>query len=479
MRYDLVVLGGGPAGEKAAAAAAYFGKSVALVDASPDGLGGATVHTGTLPSKTLRETALFITGFKRRQLYAGLRWDVDGRQRTAAELTHRLPEVRATQTRQIHGNVERHGIELVRGRGRLEDANHVRVSGDRVLEADYLLIATGSAPRRPAGFDFSDPDVFDSDSLLAIDRIPSKLAVIGGGVIGSEYACVFAALGVSVELIEGGPRVLGFLDHDVSDALMGSMRAAGIELHLNDGVEALERKDGKLVLSLKSGKARVVDKALVCAGRVGNTSDLGLDRLGVKLDGRGLIVVDADFRTSVPNVFAAGDVLGRPALASTSMEQGRMAVAAMFGLSVPRRDWAAIPAGIYTIPEASSVGPTEQELVDAGVPHVVGRSDMRHNARGQIIGDTDGFVKLIFHRETRKLLATHVVAEQATELVHIGQAVMRLGGGIDYFLETVLTYPSLTTAYKFAAYDALGKLSATGAPKPPTIALALDDTRRE
>jgi NAD(P) transhydrogenase len=457
MRFDLVVIGGGPAGEKAAAAAAYFGKKVVLVDGTHAGLGGATVHTGTLPSKTLRETALFITGFKRRELYTGIRWDPDGRARTAAELTQRLPEVRATQTRQIQENLERHGITVVHGTGVLADAHHVRV-GDQAFEAEYILLATGSIPRRPPGFDFSDPDVFESDSLLALDRIPESVAVIGGGVIGSEYACVFAALGVSVELIEGGPRVLGFLDHDVSDALMASMRAAGIDLHLNDGVEKLERRDGRLVLSLKSGQQETVEKALVCAGRVGSTKGLNLDALGVKLDPRGLVLVDEEFRTSVPSVFAAGDVIGRPALASTSMEQGRMAVAAMFGLSVPRRDWTAIPAGIYTIPEAASVGPTEQELVAAGVPIVVGRSFMRHNARGQIIGDTDGFVKLIFHRETRRLLATHLVAEQATELIHIGQAVMRLGGGIDYFVESVLSYPSLTTAYKFAAYDALGQL---------------------
>lgn len=476
MRYDLVVIGGGPAGEKAAAAAAYFGRKVALVESAPDGLGGATVHTGTLPSKTLRETALFITGFKRRELYAGLRGELDGRRRTAAELTHRLPQIRETQTRQIRENLERHGIELVHGTGRLESPTSVR-AGDRLLETEFVLIATGSAPRRPPGFDFTDPDVFDSDSLLSIDRVPESLAVIGGGVIGSEYACVFAALGVTVELIEGGSRILGFLDREVSEALMASMRAAGVDLHLNDGVEKVERRSGRLALSLASGKTELVEKALVCAGRVGNTGKLGLREQGVTLDARGLIVVDADFRTSVPSVFAAGDVIGRPALASTSMEQGRMAVAAMFGLAVPSRDWAAVPAGIYTIPEAASVGPTEEELIAAGVPYVAGRSEMRHNARGQIIGDVDGFVKLLFHRETRRLLATHLVAEQATELVHIGQAVMRLGGGIDYFLESVLTYPSLTTAYKFAAYDALGKLSDPRVSRPPAIGLALDDPR--
>lgn len=458
MAHDLVVIGGGPAGEKAAAAAAYFGKKVALIDRGVDGPGGAAVHTGTIPSKTLRETALYITGFHRRELYGGMSFELDARTRSAPELTCRLPSVRDMQTRQIRDNLSRHGIEEIRGPARFEGAHCVRV-GDRLVEGEYFLIATGSEPRQPPAFDFSDPDVFDSDTLLRIDKIPETLAVIGGGVIGCEYACVFAALGVDIDVIERGPRVMGFLDHEISDALMASMRASGIDIHLDDGVDRIERVDGKLVLTLASGDREVVDKVLVCAGRTGNTANLGLNAIGVTLDERKLVVVDADFRSSVPHVFAAGDVIGRPALASTSMEQGRVAVSAMFGLSVPARDWSAIPAGIYTIPEACACGPTEQELEQQGVPYVVGRSHMRHNARGQIIGDTDGFVKLIFHRETQKLLATHMICEWATELIHIGQAVMRLGGGIDYFLESVLTYPSLSEAFKFAAYDALGALS--------------------
>lgn len=462
--YDLIVIGGGPGGEKAAAAAAFFGKKVALIEASPDGPGGATVHTGTLPSKTLRETALYITGFHRRELYKGLSVNFAAAERSAADLTQRLSAIKEVQTGQICANLKRHGIELISGRASLVDAHHVRVA-DKVLDAEYFCVATGSLPRRPPSFDFTDPDVFDSDTLLKIDRIPQSLAVIGGGVIGSEYACVFAALGVSIEVIESGPRLMSFLDEEISEQLMKSMRAVGIDLHLSDGVERLERKGSKLVLTLKSGATEIVDKALVCAGRVGNTQGLGLADCGVKLDERGLIVVDASFRTTAQNIFAVGDVIGRPALASTSMEQGRMAVAAMFELKVPNRDWDAVPSGIYTIPEACACGPTEQELKAKGVPYVVGHCFMRHNARGQIIGDTDGFVKLIFHRETRRLLATHLICERATELIHIGQAVMRLGGGIDYFLESVMTYPSLSEAFKLAAYDAAGELS-KGTHKP-------------
>jgi NAD(P) transhydrogenase len=455
VRFDLVVIGGGPAGEKAAAAAAYFGRRVALVEASPDGPGGAAVHTGTLPSKTLRESALYLTGLRKRGLDAAI---VARRLDSARELTTRLGAVRDLQTRQIRNNLDRHGIQLVTARGVLLDAHHVQ-AGAEVLEADYILIATGSSPRRPASFDFNDPEVFDSDTILKLDRIPESLAVIGGGVIGSEYACVFAALGSSITLIESGPRVLGFLDEEISNALMASMREHGITLRLNDSVESLKRRGDDLVATLKSGKTEAFDRVLVSAGRTGNTAGLNLEAVGVKLDPRGLVVVDRTFRTTCPSIFAAGDVVGRPALASSSMEQGRVAAAAMFGMDVPDRDWPSLPAGIYTIPEACACGPTEAELTAGGIPYVAGRSYMRHNERGQIIGDTDGFVKLLFHRETRALLATHLICERATELIHIGQAVMRLGGGIDYFIETVMTYPSLSAAYKMAAYDALGQLA--------------------
>lgn len=466
-RYDLVVIGGGPAGEKAAVAAAYFGKLVALVDDSADGPGGAAVHTGTLPSKTLRESALYLTGFRKRELSELLRDSVCSEAGSATTLLGRLAAIRHTQTAQIEANLTRHGVERITARASFVDASHVAVGSGLVLETEYALIATGSSPRRPPGFDFSDPEVFDSDTLLRLDRVPQSLAVIGGGVIGSEYACVFAALGTKITLIESASRVLGFLDTEISDALMTAMRAQGIDLRLNDGVVSVERLGGDLVLTLKSGTTERVDRVLVSAGRTGNTSGLNLEGVGVKLDSRGLVVVDGHYRSSQPNIFAAGDVIGRPALASTSIEQGRVAVGSMFNLPFPKRDWQDVPAGIYTIPEACACGPTEAELATANVPYVVGRSFLRHNARGQIIGDTDGFVKLIFHRETRALLATHLICERATELIHIGQAVMRLGGGIDYFIESVMTYPSLSEAYKQAAYDALSQLAPGTHPVAP------------
>ncbi len=457
MVYDLIVIGGGPTGEKAAVAAAFFDKKVGLVERAAAGPGGAMVHTGTLPSKTLRETALYLTGSRSRELYDEFFQGIPDDRRNAKALMCRLPTVTGLQADQIEQNLERHGVELIAGEGVLVDVNHVRV-GDRVLEAKNFLIATGSSPRRPAGFDFDDPEVHDSDSILELERLPKSFAIIGGGVIGSEYACVFSAFGCKIEVIEKRPRLMSFLDEAISDALMASMEKSGIALHLDDGVERVERVGDKLQLTLVSGKVMEVDQVMVSAGRVGNTSGLGLEAVGVALNDRKLVIVDEHLRTNVPNIYAGGDVIGRPALASTAMEQGRLAVAAMFGHEIPSRDFETIPAGIYTIPEACACGPTEQELVAKGVPVVTGTSYMRHNARGQIIGDTDGFVKLVFHRDTKALLGTHIICERATELIHVGQAVQRLGGGIDYFIEAVMSYPSLTVAYKYAAYDALGKL---------------------
>jgi NAD(P) transhydrogenase len=421
------------------------------------------VHTGTLPSKTLRETALYLTGFRRRELYGGLAGELPAALRSARSLMCRLPAVSALQARQIREELEAHAVELVAGTARLAGPHAVEV-GARRLEAEFVLIATGSSPRRPAGFDFDDPALHDSDELLAMERLPSSLAVIGGGVVGSEYACVMATFGVRVEIIERAPRILGFLDAELSERLMRELRAAGITLHLGDTVERVAREGDAMVVDLARAGRRRFDDVLVSAGRTGNTAGLGLEALGVEVDDRGLVVVGPDLRSSVPSVFAAGDVVGKPGLASSAMEQGRLAVAAMFGLGGARPDWSTLASGIYTIPEAAAAGPTEAELVAAGVPIVVGRAELCHNAKAQMTGETAGLVKLIFHRETRRLLATHLVAEHATELVHLGQAVMRLGGGLDHLLESVMTYPSLSEAYKAAASDALAQLEPARRP---------------
>jgi NAD(P) transhydrogenase len=459
--FDLIVIGSGPAGEKAAAQAAYFGKKVAVVEQMP-ALGGASVHTGTLPSKTLREAALYVTGFQRRQLY-GMSLEVD-RQVSLKQIVGRLHAVIEGQEEQVRANLERHRVAVFRGRAAFDSPTELLVRGENGeitrLSAEYYLIATGSSPHRPAGVPFGDPDVEDSDTVLDLDRIPDALAVIGGGVIGCEYACLFAALGTRITLVEGRERLVGSLDEEMSQALQDSLEQRGHHVLVGDAVRHIERVvGGPLRVELKSGRVLEVDKILYSAGRAGNTEGLGLDRAGIKADDRGRIVVDESFRTSAPRIYAAGDVIGFPALASISMEQGRVAVCHAFGFSYKTRVSPITPYGIYTIPEISMVGATEVDLVKADTPYEVGRARYAGNARGQIIGDTDGVLKLLFAVPSKRLLGVHILGERATELIHIGQMVMEFGGTIDTFIDCVFNFPTLSEAYKYAAYDGLGRLA--------------------
>lgn len=459
--FDLVVLGSGPAGEKAAAQAAYFRKRVVVVERST-AVGGACVHTATLPSKTLREAALYVTGFQRRQLY-GMSLEVD-RETALRRIVGRLHAVVAAQEDQVLRNLDRHGITRICGEASFAGPREVVVRGAdgevARLTGAYYLIATGSSPHRPAGVPFDDPDVEDSDTVLDLDRIPDTLAVVGGGVIGCEYACLFAALGTRITLIEGRERLIASLDSEISDILRASLESGGHQILLGDAVRHIERiPGGPLRLELKSGRVLEVDKVLYSAGRAGNTANLGLDRAGVKADDRGRILVDECFRTSAPNIYAAGDVVGAPALASVSMEQGRVAICHAFGFPYKQHVSAITPYGIYTIPEASMVGATEDDLRKAGTPYEVGRARYGGNARGQIIGDTEGALKLLFEVPTRRLLGIHIIGERATELVHIGQMVMELNGTIDIFIDCVFNYPTLSEIYKYAAYDGLGRLA--------------------
>ncbi len=463
--FDLVVIGSGPAGEKGAAQAAYFGKRVAIVEKQPD-LGGACANTGTLPSKTLRESALYLSGLRQRDIFG-----VDVSVRTQGlSVAHFMVQKDVVVTREherISRNIDRHGISLVRGSARLDDAHTVVVDRDgeppRVLHTEVVLIATGSSPRRPPEIPFADPDVDDSDEILTLDRIPSTLVVVGGGVIGCEYASVFTALGTTrVTLLEARDRLLGFLDTEISDRLTQAFRRIGMEVILNDQIAQYGKQDpGPGVrLVLKSGRVLEADRVLVAAGRLGNTTGLGLDKLGVKLDERGLVVVDEHFETTCPGVYAAGDVVGFPALASTSMEQARVAMCHAFQLKYKTRVSELFPYGLYTVPEVSMAGLTEADARKKGLDVEVGRAYYKDNARGQIINDPDGMVKLVFDAGTRKLLGVHVLGERATELVHTGQAVLAHGGTIDYFIDAVFNYPTLGELYKYAAYDGLGKLRA-------------------
>ena len=454
--FDLVVIGGGAAGEKGAAQAAYFGKRVAVVERREQP-GGATVHTGTLPSKTLREAALFLSGHQQMDLY-GVSVHV-APDLEVAKLIARKNAVRALETDRILTNLDRHHVELIQGEARLVDPTTVEVDdGARTLRAEQILIVTGSSPFRPPGIPFEDPDVHDSDSILEIDRLPASLAVLGGGVIGCEYAAMFAALGTDVHLVERRQPLLSFLDGEIVEQMMTGMKSLGVTFHLGERADSVERLDGSLSCTLPSGEVIAADKVLVAAGRTGNTEGLGLDQAGVGMDERGRILVDGEFRTSAPTVWAAGDVIGAPALASTSMEQARVAVCHAFGFTYKQAVSGTLPYGVYTIPEVSSVGLSEADAVAAGIDVVVGRAMFRENARGAIIGDRDGMTKLVFDRATRRLVGCHCVGERASELVHVGHAVLTLDGTVETFIEMVFNYPTLAETYKYAAYDALGKL---------------------
>jgi NAD(P) transhydrogenase len=472
--YDLIVIGGGPAGEKGAAQAAYFGKRVALIEKelAP---GGASVHTGTLPSKTLRETAIYLSGYRQAELY-GLKVTLDP-DLAVPKLMSRKDVVRTQEVERIHWNLERHKVNYLRGAARLIDGHTVEIStfdGKRAITGEFILIATGSVPFHPANIPFNDPDVEDSDSILDLDRLPVSMTVIGGGVIGCEYASMFAALGVRVTLIEPRSELLAFLDAEISEALRVALIGLGIDVRLNTGAGDVKRAGGKIVTQLSlagpmppkpledatpvscAGEI-AAEKLLFAAGRSGATAKLNLEAVGVKLLKRGYIEVDHDYRTSVPSIYAAGDVIGFPALASTSMEQARVAVCQAFGFTYKRQVSELLPYGIYTIPEVSCVGLSEEDAIARGHQVVVGRALYKHNARGRIIGDTDGLVKLVFEKQSRKLIGTNCIGDRATEIVHIGQALILTGGTVDTLIEMVFNYPTLAECYKYAAYDALGR----------------------
>ncbi len=458
-RFDLVVIGAGPAGEKGAAQAAYFGKRVAIVEREPDP-GGAAVHTGTLPSKTLRETALFLSGYRQLDLY-GVTVEVEPGL-AVAKLIARKDAVRRSETQRMLRNLDSHGVELIGGQARFVDAGTVEVLSDvgaRRLSAEAFLIATGSHPFRPPSIPFDDPDVWDSGDILRIERLPSSLVVLGGGVVGCEYASMFAALGVEVHLVERRSSLLPFLDHEIGERLLVAMTHLGVTAHMDDRADEVGRDAaGDLVCRLGSGVVLTCDQVLVASGRTGNTAGLGLEAAGVDTDARGYIRVDDDFRTAAAGVYAAGDVIGFPALASISMEQARVAVCHAFGFEYKRQVSSLLPYGVYTIPEVSCVGIGEREAEAQGIEPVVGRASFRDNARGQILGDLEGMIKLVFDRSTRRLVGCHCIGERASELVHVGGIAISLGGTLETFIENVFNYPTLGEAYKYAAYDALGRI---------------------
>jgi len=458
--YDLIVIGSGPAGEKGAAQAAYFGKRVALIERGPN-LGGAGVNTGTVPSKTLRESALYFSGLRQRGLY-GIDYSLrEGL--TVQGFMHRKDAVVAAERLKIASNLAAHKIELINGTAKFENAHTVNAAdqydGPHLLHGEIILIATGSKPHRPPEIPFDDNSIFDSDSILTMDRIPKSMIVIGGGVIGCEYASIFTAMGVAVTLVDGRERLLPFLDTEISERLREHLANLGLTVLFQERPRSTERVQGGVRMTLNSGKVVEAESALFAAGRRGAVEGLHLEKAGLGINQRGNIDVNDQYQTGVAHIYAAGDVIGFPALASTSMEQGRVAMCHAFGFPYKQRLASQLPMGIYTIPEISAVGETEESCREKNIKYEVGRAKYANNARGQIIGDSSGILKLIFRAENKQLLGVQILGESATELIHLGMAVLEAGGTIDTFIELVFNFPTLSELYKYAAYDGLGNLA--------------------
>jgi len=461
--YDLLVIGSGPAGERAALQAAKLNRSVAIIERH-DVIGGVMIHTGTLPSKTLRETVLYIADLKQRSIY-GLRFEMQPRL-NVKQLMHRKEHVIQKEMEVIQDQLSRNGIEVIHGAATLTAPNTVIISNsvnsNSVLTAGKIVICVGTRPYHPPGLDIDNKYIYDGESILELDKIPRTMTVVGAGVIGCEYASIFAHLGIKVTLLEPRSQLLSFLDDEISDTLVYLMRKSRIKLILEDGANNISVENGKVVTITDSGRRIVSERLLYAAGRQGNTDTLGLEALDIEVSKRGMITVNDSFQTSCPSVYAVGDVIGNPALASVSMDQGR--VASLHALRGDTENGPVrcinelLPFGIFTIPEVSLVGETEETAREKGEEFEVGISRFQELARGQIANDQDGLLKLIFRRDDHILLGVHVIGERATELVHIGQAVMTFGGTIDYFVDTVFNYPTMSEAYKIAALDGLGRL---------------------
>jgi NAD(P) transhydrogenase len=456
--YDLMVIGSGPGGQRAAIQGAKAGKRVAIVE-SQSSIGGVCINTGTIPSKTMREAVLHLSGFYDKSFYGAAYNPKDNV--SMADLNFRVQHVVENEVGVTQNQLKRNGVDLIHGTGRFTDPHHIRVensNGFGEFEAQYVVLATGTKPSVNPKVPINGRNIINSDQILSMPQIPRTLIVVGGGVIGVEYACMFATLGVRVIIVEKRPRLLEFADTEMVEALTYHMRDQRATLRLNEEVESVEElPEGKVAANLVSKKRINADALLYAVGRQGNVEGLNLAAAGLVADERGRIKVDADYRTSQPHIFAVGDVIGFPSLASVSMEQGRIAAARAFGVQV-QSDPAGYPYGIYTIPQISFIGKTEEQLTDADVPYEVGVAYYREIARGQISGHTDGRLKILFHRETLELLGVHIFGEDAAELLHIGQAVFLLKGKVTYFINTVFNYPTLAECYKTAAFNGLNRL---------------------
>jgi NAD(P) transhydrogenase len=463
--YNLLVIGTGPAGQKAAVQAAKLGKKVGIIERK-EVVGGVCINTGTIPSKSLREAILYLSGFRQRNLYGA---DYRLKQTiTIEDLAFRCQHVISNEIQIVQNQMARNRVDMLYGTGSFVDPHRLRIrqtTGSVEHTADFIVIAVGTEPARPSEVPFDGSAIIDTDAILTLKHIPGSMVIVGGGVIGTEYASILATMGVSVILIDKRPRLLEFMDAEVITALQQQMKDIGVALYHEEEVVAIRKESGGQVhVTLKQARAVTAETLMYAIGRVGATRDLNLPTVGITPDNRGRLAVNEHFQTTVPHIYAAGDVIGFPALASTSMQQGRHASCHAFG-HPDRTDNALLPYGIYAIPEMSMVGRTEEDLTKADVPYGVGIARYREIARGQLIGDDRGMLKLLFHRQTREVLGVHAIGEGATELIHIGQAIMAYHGKIDYFIDTVFNYPTLAECYKVAALDGINRLPRPWAPQ--------------
>jgi NAD(P) transhydrogenase len=458
--YDMIVIGCGPAGQRAAIQAAKLRKRVAIIDRR-EVVGGVCVNTGTIPSKSFKEAVLFLSGIRQRNIYgAGYRVKTDIKM---SDLTFRCNRVMQLEIEVIKNQLNRNHVETLYGHAAFVDPHTVEIStysGVLRKSAEKIVIAVGAKPYRPPHIQFNGSSIFDSDDVLNLKNLPREMTVVGGGVIGTEYGSMFAALGVNVTIVDGRKKLLGFADEEIIDTFHYQMRSMGVRLRLGEEVDSCStREDNQVVTMLKSGKVIVSDCVLYSAGRMSATEDLGLQTIGVATDERGKLKVNEYFQTEQPHIYAAGDVIGFPALASTSARQGRLATCHAFGVTDTIMD-VPLPFGIYAIPEISFVGLNEEELTKQGVPYETGIARYREIARGRLLGDESGMLKVLFDRRTEQVLGVHIIGEYATELIHIGQAVMALKGGLSYLRDAVFNYPTLAECYKVAALDGYNKLRA-------------------
>jgi len=459
-KYELVVIGSGPGGRSAAIQAAKLGRRVLVIEKGQD-IGGVSVHTGTIPSKTMRETVLNLSGMREREFY-GLGYRVK-EDITAQDILERVNKTLAHEVEIQEVQLNRNQVDTLFGKAHFLDKHHLAIvkeeGEDVIVRADKVVIAVGTKPYRPDAMPFNGSTVLDSDELLTIKKLPSSLAVVGAGVIGLEYATIFSALDIAVTLIDPRTKILDFVDREIMQYMVNQLRDKGVTFRLGHKVESItyDERSGRQFCELDSGRLVKAEMVLFAAGRIGSTASLGLDNCGLEVDGRGRLAVDENFRTSVDNIYAVGDVIGFPSLASTSLEQGRVAICRAYGAPMGGTS-EYFPYGIYSVPEISMVGMTEEDVQLRKIPYEVGVARFRETARGQIMGLTSGLLKCIFSIKTKRLLGVHIVGEGATELVHIGQAVMAHKGKLSFFLDNTFNYPTLAEAYKIAALDAWNRM---------------------